>query len=122
MPDKLPEKQPLANGRTSSDFPDWSTLLGQAIDDVSRILRSEAEIVQTRIGAALKTSIAASLAILPPLILVIWGAACLLLASVLLLHEWVPLWQAFGIAGLCLMTIGAASALIIRRRQQRSTE
>jgi uncharacterized membrane protein (DUF441 family) len=37
------------------------------------------------------------------------GALCLLCASILLLHQWLPWWQAFGIPGLVLLIVGILS-------------
>jgi hypothetical protein len=40
----------------------------------------------------------------------------MLCAAILLLHEWIPLWQAFGIAGVGILLIGLASYAIMNPR------
>jgi len=42
------------------------------------------------------------------------GAVCIVCAAILLLHEWLPLWQAFGIAGVAILLIGIAIHAIKR--------
>jgi drug/metabolite transporter (DMT)-like permease len=44
----------------------------------------------------------------------ICGAVCLLCAAILLLHEWLPLWQAFGIAGAGILLSGIAIYAIMK--------
>ena len=46
----------LPNGSPST-LQDWPTLVGRAVDDVTRILQSEAHILQTNMGAALEDAI-----------------------------------------------------------------
>ena len=36
------------------------------------------------------------------------GGVCVLCAAILLLHQWIPLWQAFGLAGATILLIGIA--------------
>jgi len=44
----------------------------------------------------------------------ICGAVCILCAAILLLHQWLPLWQAFGIAGVGILLVGIASYAIMK--------
>jgi drug/metabolite transporter (DMT)-like permease len=84
-------------------------LLGRAVDDVTRILQSEAHMLQTSMGAALETRVASAIATLTIVAVITCGAVCVLCAGILLLHEWLPLWQAFGIVGGGILLIGIAS-------------
>jgi hypothetical protein len=88
---------------------DWPTLVGRAVDDVARILQSEGHMLQTSLGAALESLLAGALATLTIVAVMICGGVCILCAAILLLHEWLPLWQAFGLVGIGVLTIGIAS-------------
>ena len=84
------------------------------MDDVTRILQSEAHMLQTSIGAELETRLANAIATLTVIAVMICGAVCIVCAAILLLHEWLPLWQAFGIAGAGILLIGIASYAIMK--------
>ncbi len=93
---------------------DWPTLVSRAVDDVTRILQSEAHMLETKIGAALETRLASTIATITLIAIVICGGVCMVCAAILLLHRWLPLWQAFGLAGAGIMLAGVASYLIMK--------
>lgn len=105
----MAEKQPLQIDEAATAYSDWPTLVEKAVDDVSRILRSEAHMFQTTMEAALELQISKTIAHLTIVAVMISGALCILCAAILLLHQWLPWWQAFGIAGLATLLIGIAS-------------
>jgi membrane glycosyltransferase len=88
---------------------DWPTLVSRAVDDVTRILQSEAHMLETNMGAALETRLANAIATLTVVAVMLCGGVCILSAGILLLHEWLPLWQAFGLAGFAILIIGIVS-------------
>jgi len=90
-------------------YSDWPTLMERALDDVSRILRSEVHMLQTSIGATLEAQFSNALAQLVIVAVMMSGAICVLSAAILLLHQWLPWWQAFGIVGLPLLVVGLVS-------------
>jgi len=94
---------------------DWPTLIERAVDDVARILRSEAQLLQTSMGAALQRQISSTVAHLIVVAIMIAGALCIIFAAILLLHQWLPLWQSFGIVGLFMLLIGAVCHATLRR-------
>jgi VIT1/CCC1 family predicted Fe2+/Mn2+ transporter len=102
----MAEKQISSIDRTLPPNSDWPTLIERAVDDVARILRSEAQILQTSIGAAIQRQISSAVALLVVVGIVIVGALCLVFAAIFLLHQWLPLWQSFGIVGLVMLLIG----------------
>jgi VIT1/CCC1 family predicted Fe2+/Mn2+ transporter len=109
----MTEKQPHhANGMPETTQQDWPTLVGRAVDDVTRILQSEAHMLQTSMGAALETRLASAIATLTIVAVMICGGVCMLCAAILLLHQWLPLWQSFGVAGVAIMIVGIASYAI----------
>jgi hypothetical protein len=89
-------------------------LIGRAVDDVSRILLSELHMFQANIGADLGARLATTIASLTIAAVMISGAICILCSSILLLHQWLPWWQAFGIAGLATLVVGSASKAMMR--------
>jgi hypothetical protein len=106
--DPMTEKQPHhANGAPES-LQDWPTLVGRAVDDVTRILQGEAHMLETSMSAALATRLANAIATLTVIAVMLCGGVCVLCAAILLLHQWIPLWQAFGLAGVTILAIGIA--------------
>ena len=93
---------------------DWPTLVGRAVDDVTRILQSEARMLQTSMGAALETRLASAIATLTIVAVMIGGAVCIVCAAILLLHQWLPLWQSFGIIGGGILLVGLVAYAIKR--------
>src|SRR5579863_117225 len=107
----MTEKHYQPNGESSASNSDWPTLIERAVDDVSRILRSEAQMFQTSISAAVELHISKSVTLLAVISLMITGALCILCSAILLLHQSLPWWQAFGAAGLA--TLLAAIAITL---------
>src|SRR5271167_2615972 len=110
----MAEKHPLPIDGAPTTYSDWPTLIERAVDDVSGILRSEVHIFQTSMGAALELQISNAIAHLMTIALMISGATCILCASILLLHQWLHWWQAFGIAGLSTLVVGILSNAAMR--------
>jgi hypothetical protein len=110
----MTEKHPLTTDVGLTAYPDWPTLIERAVDDVSRILRSELHMFQTSMGAALELQISNTVAYLTIIAVMISGAICILCAAILLLHQWLPWWQAFGIAGLATLAVGIVSHAAMR--------
>jgi hypothetical protein len=104
----MTEKQPHhANGAPES-LQDWPTLVGRAVDDVTGILQSEAHMLETSMSAALASRLANAIATLTVIAVMLCGGVCVLCAAILLLHQWIPLWQAFGLVGATILLIGIA--------------
>ncbi len=119
----MTEKQLQTTNGAPGTLQDWPTLVGRAVDDVTRILQSEAHILQASIGGALETRLANAIATVTAIAVMICGAVCILCGAILLLHEWLPLWQAFGIPGVGILLVGIACYAIIRPRAvHQSTE
>ena len=110
----MTERQPHhANGAPETQQ-DWPTLVGRAVDDVTRILQSEAHMLENSMGATLSTRLASAIATLTIVAVMLCGGVCILSAAILLLHQWLPLWQAFGLAGATILMIGIAIYVIER--------
>lgn len=104
----MTEKQSHAANGAPEALQDWPTLVGRAVDDVTRILQSEAHMLQTSMGAALETRLANTIATLTVVAVLICGGVCIVCSGILLLHQWLPLWQAFGCVGAGILLIGVA--------------
>ena len=83
----ISHKHSLTTNGVSRSDPDWPSLIGQAVDDMSRIVHSEADILQARMGEAVKAGISKSFRIVCLVALSIWGTGCILIGSILLLNE-----------------------------------
>ena len=110
----MTEKQPHHANGSPDTSQDWPTLMGRAVDDVTRILQSEAHMLETSMSAALAARLANAIAKLTVLAVMLCGGVCILCAGILLLHKWLPLWQAFGLAGATILMIGVAIYVIGR--------
>jgi hypothetical protein len=110
----MTEKQSHTANGVQETQQDWPTLVGRAVDDVTRILQSEARMLETSMGAALETRLANAIATLTVVAVMICGGVCILCAGILLLHQWLPMWQAFGIAGAGIMLIGLSRYAIMK--------
>jgi len=86
----------------------WSTLIGKAIDDVSRIAQAEIRLLGIHVSASVEGAIESILPILVAAAIIIGAEACLLTALVLLIHQWLQWWMAFGIAGIVALLAGLA--------------
>jgi hypothetical protein len=100
--------------------PDWATLTERALDDVSRIVRSEIHMLQTSIETAVEVRIDSVVTRSMTIAAMLCGAFCILCAVILLLHQWLPWWQSFGIAGFCLLATGAVSRASTKSSSQLS--
>ena len=90
----------------SATHPDWATLTERALDDLSRIVRSEVAMFQTSMAVAVEAQMNNVTARLTKIGALVLGAVCILCASILLLHQWLQLWQAFAIAGTAMIVTG----------------
>ena len=113
----MEEKRFVVNG-AQDRHPDWATLITDAVDEVTRILRSEANVIRVSIGASLRAEVNYALAVLAMAGALMCAGVCALAAFIVFLHQshadlnWQGLawWQSFS-AGAILMVV---VALIIR--------
>ena len=86
---------------------DWGTLLGRAVDDLTRIMHSEAQLLSLSLKALFDQEVDRVIAFVITAGLMGGGAICILAAAILFLREYLmlPWWQSFGAAGLALFAI-----------------
>jgi hypothetical protein len=116
----MAEQHPLMIDRASAAGPDWATLTDRALDDVSRILRSEMHMFQTSMETAVEARINDVVRRLTTIIAMVCGAICILCALILLLHQWLPWWQSFGIVGLSTLAAGTVNHAAMKPSSQLS--
>jgi hypothetical protein len=112
----------LSSNGERETYPDWSILVGRAVEDVSNILHAETHLLQINVGAALKAQIDYAVTTLAMVAALICAGICFVTALILFLHQSFP-WQlglpwseAFAIGGLLLVVVGLAIRAIDGRR------
>ena len=94
---------------------EWSTLLGRMLEDLSRIIRLELQLLEARIAPSLTGMADRAIAALVILFAGVIGGSCLLAAFILLLHEWMKWWQSFAIGGVVALACGFLAYSVIKR-------
>ena len=94
---------------------EWSTLLGRMLEDLSRIIRLELQLLEARLVPSLTGMADRAIAALVILFAGVIGGSCLLAALILLLHEWMKWWQAFAIGGVVAIACGFVVYSVIKR-------
>jgi hypothetical protein len=86
---------------------DWGTLLGRAVDDLTRIVHSEAQLLTLSLKTLFDEEVDRVIAFIITGTLMAGGGICLLAAAILFLHEFamLPWWASFGAVGLALFAI-----------------
>jgi len=108
----MAENQVVKNDRirTEAREADWSTLVARAIDDITRIVQSEARLLTAGMRTVLAEQIDRIFAFVATSALMAAGGICLIVTAILFLHEFVmlPWWQSFGITALGLFALAIA--------------
>ena len=108
----MAEQQLIRNDRVQAEArdTDWATLIGRAVDDMTRIVHSELRLLSAGMKIALDQEVDRVMALVATFMLMAGGALCVLAAVILFLHEFagLPWWQSFGLTGLGLFAIAIA--------------
>lgn len=100
-----------------ADSPNWPTLVGRAVDDVSRILQAEIHLFEAHLSAFVETAIRNTLATLIVLSAFVVGGTCFVGAAIVLLHRWLQEWWiAFALLGGALFAVGIGFWLALAPR------
>ena len=81
----------------------WPTLLSKLLEDSARVLERELELFGARVEVTFERSIIRAVNYLILAIFGSCGLLCLIAAIVLLLHEWLAWWEAFGGTGIAVI-------------------
>jgi hypothetical protein len=118
----MEETQALSSNGERETYPDWSILVGRAVEDVSNILHAETHLLQINVGAALKAQIDYAVTTFAMVVALICAGICFVTALILVLHQsfrWqlgLPWWEAFAIGGLLLLVVALAIRAVAGRR------
>jgi hypothetical protein len=94
-------RQALAEGP-----PNWPELLSQTIDDLSRIARTEMDLLVAKLGLLLEAQTDKITGVLILVGALLYGSVFLLGGIVLLLHLWIAWWLSFLITGSAVVIAG----------------
>jgi hypothetical protein len=94
------ETAPAPDGGASNE---WPTLLARMVDDLSRIVETELRLFEANLVGLLSSTVDRAIAGMLMVAASVVGATCLLVALILLLHNWLEWWQAVGIVGLAMV-------------------
>jgi hypothetical protein len=83
----MEETQALSSNGERETFPDWSILVGRAVEDVSNILHAETHLLQINVGAALKAQIDYAVTTFAMVVALICAGICFVTALILFLHQ-----------------------------------
>jgi Putative Actinobacterial Holin-X, holin superfamily III len=94
----------------------WSQLLAETVDEVARIVRTEIRLAEASLSRLLKRQTERVFGAVLLLVALVYGSMFVLGSVVLLIHQWLAWWMAFGIAGIVIIAAGFGSQTIIARR------
>jgi Putative Actinobacterial Holin-X, holin superfamily III len=92
----------------AEETPNWPHLLSKTVDDLTRIARTEMEILETKLGLLLEAQTNKIAGMLLLVVALSYGSLFLLGGIVLLLHLWLPWWLSFLITGAVIVIAGVA--------------
>jgi hypothetical protein len=101
--------------------PDWPTLFGKAIDDISRIAQAEIRLLELRLTSSMETAIYQALATLIASSALLCALLCLVAALIMLFHRWLDWWLAFGIAGVVMLIAGVLLYYVLGSRARQTS-
>jgi hypothetical protein len=105
------QRSAVANGSSGVNV-EWPTLLGRMLEDVSRVIQLELQLLEAKLAPSLMAMADRAIAGLMILCAGVIGGSCLLAALILLLHGWMAWWQCFAIGGVvtivCALAVNAS--------------
>ena len=94
----------------------WAQLLAETVDEVARIVRTEIRLAEASLKRIFENQTERVMGALCLLIALAYGSMLVLGSLVLLIHQWLAWWMAFGIAGLVTIAAGFTFQTIMLRR------
>jgi Putative Actinobacterial Holin-X, holin superfamily III len=94
----------------------WSQLLAETVDEVARIVRTEIGLAEASLSRMFERQTERAFGAVLLLVALVYGSMFVLGSVVLLIHQWLAWWMAFGIAGIVVIAAGFGSQRIIARR------
>jgi uncharacterized membrane protein len=93
-------------GVIPAENPNWPELLSKTVDDLSKIARTEIELLEATLKRLIEVQTDKIVGMLFLLIALIYGSLFLLGGIVLLIHLWLDWWLAFLITGFVIVCAG----------------
>lgn len=93
---------------------EWPTLLGRMLEDLSRVIQLELQLLEARIAPSLMAMADRAIAGLVILCAGVIGGSCLLAALIVLLHEWMRWWQCLATGGIVAIACGLVAYLSVK--------
>jgi Putative Actinobacterial Holin-X, holin superfamily III len=107
-------RQALAEGS-----PNWPELLSKTIDDLSRIARTEMELLVAKLGLLLEAQTDKITGVLILVGALLYGSAFLLGGIVRLFHLWTAWWLSFLITGAAVVIAGVLFQMTMKAAARR---
>jgi hypothetical protein len=85
---------------------DWSQLLSKTVDDLSRIARTEMDLLETKLGLLLDAQTDKIAGMVFLIAALIYGALFFSVGIVFLIHQWLAWWVALLITGAAIVGAG----------------
>jgi len=92
--------------------PNWPELLSKTVDDLSRICKTEIELLETRLKHLIEAQLDNVVGMLVLVVALSYGSLFLLGGLVLLIHLWLAWWLSLLIVGI----IVASTGVVFQRR------
>lgn len=94
--------------------PNWSEVLSKTIDDLSRIARTEMELLVAKLGLLLEAQTDKIAGMLFLIVALSYGSLFLLGGIVLLIHLWLAWWLSFLITGAAIVMAGVVFQMTMK--------
>jgi hypothetical protein len=94
----------------------WPKLLAETVDEVARIVRTEIRLAEASLRRMFENQTERVMGALFLLVALVYGSMFVLGGVVLLIHQWLPWWMAFGITGIVIIVAGFTFQTIMPRR------
>jgi Putative Actinobacterial Holin-X, holin superfamily III len=97
----------------------WPQLLGETAEEVARIVRTEIGLAEASLRRLFENQTERVLGLIFLLVALVYGSIFVLGSFVLLIHQWLNWWVAFGITGIVIILAGIGLQTIMARRADR---
>jgi hypothetical protein len=101
----------------------WPTLLGRAVDDVSRVVHAEMRLFEAHFSASAEALVENASVALIVFATFIIAEICIVTAAIFLLHQWLlSWWLPLGLAGTATFAAGLAAIRLSKKAAGRHIE
>jgi hypothetical protein len=110
----MPQDRNSAPVNTPETSAEWPSLLARMVEDLSRVIQLELQLLEARIAPSLMAMADRAIAGLVILYAGVIGGSCLLAALIMLLHKWMQWWQCLAIGGIVAIACGLVAYLSLK--------